>query len=272
MRFGGQDLLADRVEDRLAGGGAGAGDAGRAGAPVPDLRVGAQSCRRRSPSASMRAMPGSQPMRERFARARDRMTDGLEAGRLCRSATAPRPISCASTSQASGIDARRRERSPNWPSSRRASRSCRCRPSPKQDPPRHMIRLCFAKRDETIDAGVAAMAKAREYGAMTPAEEARQLLAALGVRGGGIAGKPLADRRAGHRLGRAPPAPMMSRPPAPMPQDAFLKWRHGAGAAARRAGPADRRGTARRQGAACPAGDARSRQDRSRRASAKSRR
>ena len=31
----------------------------------------------------------------------------------------------------------------------------------EQNPPRHMIRLCFAKRDETIDAGVEAMAKAR---------------------------------------------------------------------------------------------------------------
>jgi len=29
------------------------------------------------------------------------------------------------------------------------------------DPPRHLVRLCFAKRDETIDAGVAAMARAR---------------------------------------------------------------------------------------------------------------
>ena len=32
----------------------------------------------------------------------------------------------------------------------------------EQDPPRHMVRLCFAKKDETIDAGVAAMAKAKE--------------------------------------------------------------------------------------------------------------
>ena len=30
------------------------------------------------------------------------------------------------------------------------------------DPPRHLVRLCFAKKDETIDAGVAAMAKAKE--------------------------------------------------------------------------------------------------------------
>ena len=34
-------------------------------------------------------------------------------------------------------------------------------PFAEQDPPRHLIRLCFAKRDETIDAGVEAMAKAR---------------------------------------------------------------------------------------------------------------
>jgi aspartate/methionine/tyrosine aminotransferase len=30
------------------------------------------------------------------------------------------------------------------------------------DPPRHLVRLCFGKKDETIDAGVAAMARARE--------------------------------------------------------------------------------------------------------------
>ena len=29
------------------------------------------------------------------------------------------------------------------------------------DAPTHLIRLCFAKRDETIDAGIAALAKAR---------------------------------------------------------------------------------------------------------------
>ena len=32
----------------------------------------------------------------------------------------------------------------------------------EQDPPRHLVRLCFGKKDETIDAGVAAMAKAKE--------------------------------------------------------------------------------------------------------------
>ena len=47
-------------------------------------------------------------------------------------------------------------------SSRPASPSCRCPPSPSSDPPRHLVRLCFGKKDETIDAGVAAMAKAKE--------------------------------------------------------------------------------------------------------------
>jgi N-succinyldiaminopimelate aminotransferase len=32
----------------------------------------------------------------------------------------------------------------------------------ERDPPRHLVRLCFGKKDETIDAGIAAMAKARE--------------------------------------------------------------------------------------------------------------
>jgi aspartate/methionine/tyrosine aminotransferase len=32
----------------------------------------------------------------------------------------------------------------------------------EQDPPRTLVRLCFGKKDETIDAGVAAMAKAKE--------------------------------------------------------------------------------------------------------------
>ena len=32
----------------------------------------------------------------------------------------------------------------------------------ERDPPRHFVRLCFGKKDETIDAGIAAMAKARE--------------------------------------------------------------------------------------------------------------
>jgi hypothetical protein len=32
----------------------------------------------------------------------------------------------------------------------------------EQDAPRHLVRVCFAKRDATIDAGVAGMARARD--------------------------------------------------------------------------------------------------------------
>ena len=32
----------------------------------------------------------------------------------------------------------------------------------EDNPSRHLVRLCFAKRDETIDAGVDAMARAKE--------------------------------------------------------------------------------------------------------------
>jgi len=31
------------------------------------------------------------------------------------------------------------------------------------DGPTHLVRLCFAKKDDTIDAGVAAMARMREF-------------------------------------------------------------------------------------------------------------
>ena len=34
-------------------------------------------------------------------------------------------------------------------------------PFAEQSPPRHLVRLCFAKRDETIDAGIAALRRAR---------------------------------------------------------------------------------------------------------------
>jgi len=35
-------------------------------------------------------------------------------------------------------------------------------PFADENPPRHLVRLCFAKRDQTIDAGVVAMARARD--------------------------------------------------------------------------------------------------------------
>ena len=34
-------------------------------------------------------------------------------------------------------------------------------PFAERDPVRHFVRLCFGKKDETIDAGIAAMTKAK---------------------------------------------------------------------------------------------------------------
>ena len=75
--------------------------------------------------------------------------------------TPPRPISCASTSplrgstlddEAFAAAAVEKAGVAVVPISAFA----------EQDPPRHLVRLCFGKKDETIEAGVAAMAKARE--------------------------------------------------------------------------------------------------------------
>jgi aspartate/methionine/tyrosine aminotransferase len=100
-----------------------------------------------------------QPMRERFWRARDRMVQGLEAAGYAVLPSASTYFLCIDLA-ASGIgldddsfatQAVERAGVAVVPLSAFA----------EQSPPRHMIRLCFAKRDETIDAGVEAMAKAR---------------------------------------------------------------------------------------------------------------
>jgi aspartate/methionine/tyrosine aminotransferase len=100
------------------------------------------------------------PMRSRFERARDRMTAGLRgAGFTVLDASATYFL-CVDL-KASGIDA------PDEQFADRAVEQAGVAVVPlsafaEQDPPRHLVRLCFGKKDETIDAGVAAMAKARE--------------------------------------------------------------------------------------------------------------
>jgi aspartate/methionine/tyrosine aminotransferase len=100
------------------------------------------------------------PMRSRFERARDRMTAGLRgAGFTVLDASATYFL-CVDL-KASGIDA------PDEEFADRAVEQAGVAVVPlsafaEQDPPRHLVRLCFGKKDETIDAGVAAMAKARE--------------------------------------------------------------------------------------------------------------
>ena len=100
-----------------------------------------------------------QPMRDRFSRARDRMTAGLEAAGYAVLPSASTYFLCVDLA-ASGIG------QDDEAFAQRAVAEAGVAVVPlsafaEQDAPNHMIRLCFAKRDETIDAGVEAMAKAR---------------------------------------------------------------------------------------------------------------
>ena len=101
-----------------------------------------------------------QPMRERFSRARDRMTAGLEAAGFAVLPSASTYFLCVDLA-ASGI-ALDDEAFARQAVAEAGVAVVPLSPFAEQDPPRHMIRLCFAKRDETIDAGVEAMAKARK--------------------------------------------------------------------------------------------------------------
>ncbi len=100
------------------------------------------------------------PMRERFSRARDRMTAGLADAGFAVLPSASTYFLCVDLA-ASGIDI------DDEAFAKLAVEQAGVAVVPlstfaETDPPRHMIRLCFAKRDEVIDAGVAAMARARE--------------------------------------------------------------------------------------------------------------
>jgi aspartate/methionine/tyrosine aminotransferase len=101
-----------------------------------------------------------QPMRERFARARDRMTAGLEVAGYAVLPSASTYFLCVDLA-ASGISLD----DEGFAAKAVAEAGVAVVPlSPfaEDNPSRHLIRLCFAKRDETIDAGVEAMAKTRK--------------------------------------------------------------------------------------------------------------
>jgi aspartate/methionine/tyrosine aminotransferase len=104
-----------------------------------------------------------QPLRERFARARDRMTEGLESAGYAVLPSASTYFLCVDLA-ASGLSLDD-EAFAKLAVERAGVAVVPLSPFAESDPPRHMIRLCFAKRDETIDAGVAALAKARELAA-----------------------------------------------------------------------------------------------------------
>ena len=101
-----------------------------------------------------------EPMRQRFSRALVRMREGLKQAGYDVLEPASTYFLCVDLT-ASGLDvddqafaaaAVERAGVATVPISAFA----------EQNPSRHLVRLCFAKRDETIDAGVAAMARARE--------------------------------------------------------------------------------------------------------------
>ena len=101
-----------------------------------------------------------QPMRDRFERARDLMTKGLrDAGFTVLDAAATYFLCVALA--ASGLDV------DDETFAATAVEKAGVAVVPisafaEQDPARHLVRLCFGKKDETIEAGVAAIARARE--------------------------------------------------------------------------------------------------------------
>ena len=101
-----------------------------------------------------------QPMRDRFQRSRDLMTEGLRGAGFTVLDAAATYFLCVDL-KASGIDV------DDEAFAATAVEQAGVAVVPisafaEEDPSRHLVRLCFGKKDETIEAGVAAMAKARE--------------------------------------------------------------------------------------------------------------
>lgn len=100
-----------------------------------------------------------EPMRRRFASARDRMVAGLNDAGYATLNPASTYFLCVDL-EASGIDAD----DESFAAAAVAQAGVAVVPlSPfaERDPSRTLVRLCFSKRDETIDAGIAAMARAK---------------------------------------------------------------------------------------------------------------
>ena len=101
-----------------------------------------------------------EPMRQRFSRAFQRMSNGLADAGYAVLEPASTYFLCVDL-QASGLDV------DDETFARAAVEQAGVATVPvsafaEDNPSRHLVRLCFAKRDETIDAGVAAMARAKE--------------------------------------------------------------------------------------------------------------
>ena len=104
-----------------------------------------------------------EPMRARFARARDLMADGLRQAGFVVLDSASTYFQCIDL-KASGIELDD-EAFAKLAVEQAGVAVVPLSPFAEQDPPRHMVRICFAKKDETINGGVAALARAREMAA-----------------------------------------------------------------------------------------------------------
>ncbi|HJU76786.1 MAG TPA: aminotransferase [Sphingomicrobium sp.] len=100
------------------------------------------------------------PMQQRFARARDRMTDGLRGAGFAVLDAASTYFLCVDLEQ-SGV-AMDDESFAVAAVERAGVAVVPLSAFAQENPLRHLVRLCFGKKDETIDAGVAAMARAKE--------------------------------------------------------------------------------------------------------------
>lgn len=101
-----------------------------------------------------------QPMRDRFERSRDRMTHGLRGAGFDVLDSASTYFLCVDLA-ASGLSTDD-ESFAATAVERAGVAVVPLSPFAEQHPPNHLVRLCFGKKDETIDAGVAAMARAKE--------------------------------------------------------------------------------------------------------------
>jgi aspartate/methionine/tyrosine aminotransferase len=101
-----------------------------------------------------------QPMRDRFQRSRDLMAQGLHAVGFATLDVAATYFMCVDLA-ASGI-ALDDESFAAAAVEKAGVAVIPLSAFAESDPPRHLVRVCFSKKDETIDAGVAAMARARE--------------------------------------------------------------------------------------------------------------
>ena len=100
-----------------------------------------------------------EPMRTRFTRARDRLVEGLQGAGYVTLHPASTYFLCVDLA-ASGIAV------DDEAFAAAAVEQAGVAVVPvsafaEESPPRHIVRLCFAKRDDTLDAGIAAMAKAK---------------------------------------------------------------------------------------------------------------